>query len=307
MASSDAADFPNFTEWSLLLPFYQQGDVNEAVRIFKGIEATTDDPLIKARAKAWRSYCYLTVLLDGWRREDWGSGEDRMDEKALRTLALDLAREAKQAFPKDYDILWAFAYALFFVKDKKEKASRILDRAIRLLPEDQSGLLAEAADLYVYQGKVFAALRSIYEALARDAALQRRSPDWYYWVQAWVLFNGGLLEEEAGDVEAAETSYRAALQALRQMKRSENDQRFDFDALLLRAALHLKLRDEAGRSKAIERFQRKTELRKGRDWSRALERNRARYNTKEGAEAPDQAADILQRRWNEVVEQLLPA
>lgn len=278
----------SYAEWQHLSRFFTQAHVDDAIMTFKEIEETTSDDLERARAKAWRAYCTINAVLEGWEIKDWGSGEDTDGD--LIGTAHGLADDARTSFGSDdFDILWALAYAKMAMLDTE--ASDLIDRAVKIAQQRSSegdnyatlslsSLMVEAADILVYQGELSRADATIHKGLYLNSAGGKKGVDWYHWVRALVLFNQALIDEDSGDSfvsGSAEHSYREVARILKQdMKRPEIHPDYEFDSLRLHAAAHWKLDEHAEKQKQLDKFKAKLASRKA-DWTADKEKFRSRY------------------------------
>lgn len=331
--------YPAYAEWRNYFPFYRQADVDDAITLFKEIEdesAANGDVLRQARAMAWRAYGTLTALQEWWEIKNWGSQEQNYNRNQLAQYAHDLAQAAKSlTSPADFDTLWAFAFAKMYRRsaDADDLVQRAIHRA-RLqsetnIPDDQltpgqreeleyarlsiSSLLAEAADIFIYQGELDRALASIFEGLYLDAREGRQSADWCHWMRALAIFNKGLLIESVADglppgpdkaamQNRADRQYVQAKRIIRtEFTRSESNHRYEFDALRVLAAAHYKLNEGNDQAEVIARFKRKLRNRKP-DWTRHKERDRLKYVSGPAGSNPA----VLQAKWVDIADALFP-
>lgn len=308
-----------YSDWKHLSRFFTQTHVDKGIKELRGIENQQrfgGDRLKQARAMAWRSYCTLNAVLEGWEIKDWGGGEDRIrDPDAIIDAAYNLAEQAMGMFgSRDFDILWAWAYAKMVKRglppgESPPDASTLARDAISLCrtrsaegddyaAQSLSPLLAEAADIFIYQGHLDEAEASIREAFDLDGRAGQRSPDWYHWVHALAVFNRALSIEDA-DRESANRLYREVPAILGRLSRPVNHPHYEFDSLRVHAAAYLKLGQDAEKQRLLDTFHAKLEDCKA-PWTAEKEKFRSRY-------LDSGVAGRLKAKWWDIADALFPA
>jgi TolB-like protein len=199
--------------------------------------ATVLDPSF-ARAWGYLAYTGVQAWIAGW-----------ADEAALAE-AENRARLAVSLDPADYANHWDLAFVYLNTR-RFDLALDEYTMAASLNPND-ADLLAEMAEMLVFEGQTQRALDQLGEAMRRNPFY----PDWYRWVLAWALFNAERFGEALGELE----------------RMSRPPAHVD----LLRAALRAKLGDSAGASGALSRF-----LADRPGWSIAKEKARGAFRREE--------------------------
>jgi hypothetical protein len=298
----------NYADWGLLARFFTQAHVDDAIMTFKAIEGDPADALQEARAKAWRAYCTINALLEGWIIKDWGSGENV--EPDLIQATYDLAQDAVDTAPDaDFDVLWAWAYAK--MAKLEDDAAEVIRKAIAVCRKQGaegdnyakvslSSLLAEAADILIYQGELDAADAALHEGLYLRSLAGKKGIDWHQWVRALVLFNKALLAEDSADLFVqgnAKNDYEKVTEILeKELSKPTIHPDYEFDCLRVWAAAYWKLGDTPKKDEKLQKFAAKLQNRKP-PWSAGKEKLRSRYLT-------SGPAATLKSKWGEVADAL---
>ncbi len=301
-----------FNRGSSMFPIRYQIEIDLAAFEFRQVDPGSP---IYNRARAWLAYAAMTALVDGWAYDNtaaWGSFA-RYRPQRLGKAAQQLAQEAlsaELASPKkqfEYDVRWAMAF-VYLHRGKFGKAKSDLDAALDLKDGDgnsfDAGLLAEAADFYVYLGMPGndTTLKSyrgaIKAAFAEMSRLGRTVPEWFYWVRGWTRFADAALAHAANDPKGESLALVEARQDLELVVPNPKklNQPHDYDACAALAAVLQKMGEPARAAEAWEALQDAIWDLRQRTWTPADELKRSPFRVKRPT------AGTIQAYWKTALE-----
>lgn len=189
----------------------------EAQRLYR--QAIELDPQC-GRALADLGYTILHAWLFNW------------DAKASLDEALGLCERARSVDCENYYWRWMMADIQLYRREYEE-ADRLYGEAMersvdQAIPEEQRALRADWADYLLLTGQPQAAVEQVQQAIAESPLPER----WFYWVQAWALYETDQFE--------------ASVAALRQLHNPRNAIRKNL------IANYVALSDQAGAVSSAE-------------------------------------------------------
>lgn len=309
-----------FNRGARMFPIRYQQELDLAVFEFRQVEERNR---YHRRAQAWLAYAIMTALSDGWRHDEpafWGEmggWRDRKLGRHAQQIAVELAAllpdpangpgVPPQPIEFEYDIRWALAY-VFLHRFRFAKAKAQVDAAVELLDADGNppdpGLLADAADFYVYLGVQGSETtpRSYRGAIAsafKEAARRKiEAPEWFYWVRGWTLFADAALAKAATNPKGESDALAAALADLQLVvpNPARLRQPHDFDACAVLAAVQWRMGDRAAARQAWEALVDQVWELRQRTWTVADEMKRSPFRVKRPT------AGTIHAYWREALE-----